>query len=86
MPIADGIQRSTAAENNADVVIIHNATILSMENGVLTQDLRLGASVVIRSGVVEAVGGPGVGEGLPGAFEINAEGGWWFHLRSVGKD
>ncbi|KAG2365872.1 hypothetical protein BDR07DRAFT_1480928 [Suillus spraguei] len=75
-PIVDGPQRSIAAESNADVVIIHNATVLSMENGVLTQDLRLGASVVIRSGVVEAVGGPNVGEGLMGAFEIDAEGGY----------
>lgn len=74
--IADSPQRSIAAESNADVVIIHNATVLSMENGVLAQDLRLGASVVIRSGVVEAVGDHGVGEGLTGAFEINAEGGY----------
>jgi hypothetical protein len=73
--IADGSQRSISAEINADVVIIHNATVLSMENGVLAQDLRLGASIVIRSGVVEAIGGPGVSEGLTGAFEINAEGG-----------
>lgn len=74
--IADGLQKSIAVESNADVVIIHNATVLSMENGVLAQDLRSDASVVIRSGVVEAVGGPSVGEGLPGAFEINAEGGY----------
>ncbi|KAG2348382.1 hypothetical protein BDR05DRAFT_874491 [Suillus weaverae] len=74
--IADGPQRSITAESNADVVIIHNATVLSMENGVLTQDLRLGASVVIRGGVVEAVGCPGVGGGLTGAFTINAEGGY----------
>ncbi|KAG0706559.1 hypothetical protein DFH29DRAFT_901726 [Suillus ampliporus] len=77
--IANGAQKSMqehAAGSNADVVIIHNATVLSMANGVLTQDLRSGASVVIRSGVVEAVGGPGVGEGLRGAFVINAEGGY----------
>jgi hypothetical protein len=74
--IADGSQRSISAEINADVVIIHNATVLSMENGVLAQDLRLGASIVIRSGVVEAIGGPGISEGLTGAFEINAEGGY----------
>lgn len=74
-PIADGPQ-SSISTSNADVVVIHNATVLSMENGVLSQDLRLGASVVIRSGVVEAVGGPGIGEGLTGAFIINAEGGY----------
>ncbi|KAG1734440.1 uncharacterized protein EDB91DRAFT_1146890 [Suillus paluster] len=77
--MADGAQGSMqghAAWSNADVVIIQNATVLSMENGVLTQDLRPGASVVIRSGVVEAVGGPDVGEELVGAFIINAEGGY----------
>ena len=75
--VADGAQRSTEENANADVVIIHNATILSMENGVLSQDLRSGASIVIRSGVVEVVGGSGVGEGLEGAFIVDAEGGGW---------
>ncbi|OAX41869.1 hypothetical protein K503DRAFT_734746 [Rhizopogon vinicolor AM-OR11-026] len=77
--IADGAQRSMkehAVRSNAEVVVIRNATILSMENGSLTQDLREGASVVIRSGVVEAVGGAGVGEGLSEAFIIDAEGGY----------
>lgn len=78
--IADGAQRAMeepSVRANADVVIIHNATVLSMESGVLTQDFRPGASVVIRSGVVEAIGGAGIGERLSEAFTINAEGGRW---------
>jgi hypothetical protein len=78
--IADGAQRTMEEHSvraNADVVIIHNATVLSMESGVLTQDFRPGASVVIRSGVVEAIGGAGIGEGLSEAFTIDAEGGRW---------
>jgi hypothetical protein len=73
--IADGAQMEHAVRSNADVVIIRNATVLSMESGVLAHDLRPGLSVVIRSGVVEAVGGAGVGEGLAEAFVIDAEGG-----------
>jgi hypothetical protein len=74
--IADGSQiEEHAVRSNADVVIIRNATVLSMESGVLAHDLRPGLSVVIRSGIVEAVGGAGVGEGLAEAFVIDAEGG-----------
>ncbi|KAJ8593990.1 hypothetical protein M405DRAFT_879032 [Rhizopogon salebrosus TDB-379] len=75
--IADGAQvEEHAVRSNADVVIIRNATVLSMESGVLAHDLRPGLSVVIRSGIVEAVGGAGVGEGLAEAFVIDAEGGY----------
>jgi len=78
--LTSGGYRSTEEQGNADVVIIHNATVLSMENGVLAQDFKPSASVVIRSGVVEAVGGPDVGEGLRAAFTIDAEGGKWLSV------
>jgi len=41
--------------SNADVVVIHNATVLTMETGNLQDDLLRGGMLVIRGGVIEEV-------------------------------
>ncbi|KAF5373175.1 hypothetical protein D9758_001510 [Tetrapyrgos nigripes] len=45
----------TSPTSNGDVVVIHNATILTMETGKLETDLIEGGMLVIRGGVIESV-------------------------------
>ena len=65
----------TALNNNFDVVVITNATLLTMESGNPEADLIRNGILTIRGGVIEYVG-PSVNYTLPtGATVIDAEGG-----------
>ena len=68
-------QMSHAALNNFDLVVITNATLLTMESGNPEVDLIRSGIFTIRGGVIEYVG-PSLGYTLPtGATVIDAEGG-----------
>ena len=60
------------ASSNADVVVIKNATILTMDNG---EEVIQGGVLVSRGGLIESVGLPGEISIPDDAFTIDAEGG-----------
>ncbi|KAL0947553.1 hypothetical protein HGRIS_013647 [Hohenbuehelia grisea] len=67
---------SAVSASNADVLVIYNATLLTMETGDSVSDLMYGGALVSRGGVIESVGSlhdlvvPG------GATVIDAQGGF----------
>ena len=64
-----------ALNNNFDLVVITNATLLTMESGSPEADLIRNGTLTIRGGVIEYVG-PSVDYTLStGATVIDAEGG-----------
>ena len=66
-----GLQRQ-----NANVYAITNATVLTMERGLLPHDLVNDATVIIRGGIIERVG-PSSRIAIPaGATVMNAQGGF----------
>lgn len=67
-------QQSGIATEHADVLIIANATLITMQNGNLESDLMLNGTVVIRGGVIESVTNDPTFS-PPLAAVINAEGG-----------
>ncbi|KAG6882453.1 hypothetical protein C0992_011629, partial [Termitomyces sp. T32_za158] len=60
-----------------DQVVIYNATLLTMETGQEQYDVIRGGQIIIRGGVITAVGLPGQDEDIPhaSATAINAHGG-----------
>jgi hypothetical protein len=68
-------QVSRIASNNLDLVVITNATLLTMESGNPEADLIRNGVLIIRAGVLESAG-PSLNYTLPtGATVIDAEGG-----------
>ena len=60
---------------NADVFVITNATVLSMETRSVQRDLIKGATIVFSGGKIGHVGLDGMVNVPPGATVYNAEGG-----------
>ncbi|THU96354.1 hypothetical protein K435DRAFT_722853 [Dendrothele bispora CBS 962.96] len=70
--------KSFSQSDNADVVVIHNATILTMETGDLQDDLIKGGMLVIRGGVIEDIYSVANAPALTtymGSMVIDAQGG-----------
>ncbi|EIW85515.1 hypothetical protein CONPUDRAFT_98596 [Coniophora puteana RWD-64-598 SS2] len=69
--------RAASPENDdADVVVVRNATVLTMQHGARARDLVSGGVVVVRAGVIEAVGDAETTVVPPGATVIEADGGY----------
>ncbi len=69
-----------AARANADVLVITNATLLTMETGSLQYDVLHGAVLFTRNGRIEAIGGAQDIVVPEGAMLIDVEGGRHIHL------
>ncbi|KIJ63294.1 hypothetical protein HYDPIDRAFT_113258 [Hydnomerulius pinastri MD-312] len=70
------LRREAKAFAGADIVAFVNATILTMENGELDEDLISGGTVVLRDGLIEAVGKDTEVHVPTEALVIQAEGGY----------
>lgn len=69
---ADGISTERA---NADILVLVNATLLTMHHGKEQRDLIEGGVIVVRAGVFESVGSAKEVRIPDGATVINAHGG-----------
>ncbi|PFH52496.1 hypothetical protein AMATHDRAFT_173604 [Amanita thiersii Skay4041] len=63
-------------ENNADVVVINNATILTMETGEVDEDLIQGGRLVVQGGVIQSIETSEESKIPEGATVIDAQGGF----------
>ncbi|KAJ7623213.1 hypothetical protein FB45DRAFT_924921 [Roridomyces roridus] len=71
----DAASVNAKAENNSDVFVIFNATVLTMETGDLERDLVRQAVVTIHGGVIESISP--LGSLVPsGVAAFNAQGGY----------
>lgn len=68
-------QAKSLAEKNSDVVVIHNATLLTMASGHEDIDLIQDGVLLVRGGVIESVGSVDSFSIPPGATVISANGG-----------
>ncbi|KAH7890028.1 hypothetical protein F5I97DRAFT_626000 [Phlebopus sp. FC_14] len=68
--------RAYSADDDADVIAITNATILTMDHGNVYEDLITGGTIVLRSGLIDAVGTDGEVSVPAGALVIPGEGGY----------
>ncbi|KIK54484.1 hypothetical protein GYMLUDRAFT_177108 [Collybiopsis luxurians FD-317 M1] len=68
--------QSQAPGENSDVVVVYNATILTMETGDIDKDLLHEAVLVVRGGVIESVSSADGFVTPEGANMINARGGF----------
>ena len=66
---------STTESANADIVVVFNATILTMETGELSKDYVDKGSVVMKGGVIDYVGPEDMLSNWDGATSFDAEGG-----------
>jgi hypothetical protein len=66
---------SSATIGNADVLVITNATILTMETGVLEQDMLTDAILVSKGGIISLVAGVLQESEFAGAKILDARGG-----------
>jgi hypothetical protein len=69
------LRRDARTFANADVVAFVNATILTMEYGNVHQDLINGGTVVLRGGLIDAVGRDGEVPIPTGALVVQTDGG-----------
>ncbi|KAF8881952.1 hypothetical protein CPB84DRAFT_1851423 [Gymnopilus junonius] len=69
-------QAKSLAEEISDVVVIYNATLLTMSTGHEDTDLIRDGVLVVRGGVIESVGSVGSLTVPPGATVISANGGF----------
>ena len=74
---------SHIASDNFDLVVITNATLLTMESGKPEVDLIHNGLLTIRGGVIESVGNSLSYTPPPGATVIDAEGGVEFYYLSI---
>ncbi|KAF8842538.1 hypothetical protein BDN67DRAFT_965670 [Paxillus ammoniavirescens] len=70
------LRRDARTFANADVVAFVNATILTMEHGNVHQDLINGGTVVLRDGLIDAVGRDGEVPIPTGALVVQTDGGY----------
>lgn len=67
--------RSLTSNANSDVLVIYNATIVTMETGDIDLDLLEESALVVRAGVIESVSSAHGFMVPDGATMINARGG-----------
>lgn len=65
----------SACTDNADVLVIRNATLLMMDVGILDQDLLPRGTIVVKGGVIRQVGRDVDIDAPQGATVIDARGG-----------